>query len=594
MENKIIDKMKKFSKLLVLALFTLSGCEKFVEPGPQNNGDYNNIYDEPNLAHGLLLNGYTRIPTNGWSFNDVATDDAVSNDRNNNFSKIATGQWTASLNPLDQWTNSRAAIQYLNMFLAEADKVAWDTQDPMLNTMFKDKLKGEAHGLRALFMFNMLQAHAGKVGGELYGFPLELLPESSLSDFNKPRAKFADCLKQINNDLDNAEELLPLDFVDVVAATDVPSKYSGVTTATYNRVFGKLFSQRFTERIAKAIRSKVALLAASPAFNTANTGWESAANSAAAVINLNGGVNGIAANGLTWYAGGAGNQIDGLGSGTNPAEILWRTAIFNNGDLEADHFPPTLTGRGRLNPTQNLVDAFSGVNGYPINNMASGYSSASPYTNRDPRLTAYILVNGGTAGPAASPIYTATDRNTNDGLNKVETSTRTGYYMRKLLRQDVNRASNAISNQKHYRPHIRYTEMYLNYAEAANEAWGPMATGSNTYSAYDVIKKIRQRAGIGLANGDAYLESVKNDKNAMRTLIRNERRLELCFEGFRFWDLRRWNAALNEVASGMSISQTTYTPITVENRNYQPFMIYGPVPYGEILKFNALQQNTGW
>ena len=175
------------------------------------------------------------------------------------------------------------------------------------------------------------------------------------------------------------------------------------------------------------------------------------------------------------------------------------------------------------------------------------------------------------------------------------TSTRTGYYMKKLLRQDVSRNPLSINNQKHYKPHIRYTEMYLSYAEAANEAYGPLGMSPNaTYSAYDVIKAIRQRAGVGLSNNDAYLESIKGDKELMRTLIRNERRLELCFEGFRFWDLRRWNAPLTEIAKGVSITNNVHTIIDVEARNYQDFMRFGPIPFDETLKFSALKQNAGW
>src|SRR5690606_13630864 len=190
----------------------------------------------------------------------------------------------------------------------------------------------------------------------------------------------------------------------------------------------------------------------------------------------------------------------------------------------------------------------------------------------DPRLKLYILVNGSTAGTSSTVINTTANGTTNDGLNKVETSTRTGYYLRKLLRQDVNLNPSSTTTQKHYNPHIRYTEIYLAYAEAANEAWGPQGTGSNTFSAYDVIKAIRTRAGVGVSNGDPYLESIKNNKDAMRALIRNERRLELCFEGFRFWDLRRWNANLNETAEGVSISNGNYTIIDVENRIYQSHM----------------------
>ena len=80
----------------------------------------------------------------------------------------------------------------------------------------------------------------------------------------------------------------------------------------------------------------------------------------------------------------------------------------------------------------------------------------------------------------------------------------------------------------------------------------------------------------------------------MRELIRNERRLELCFEGFRFWDLRRWELDLNEPAKGIRITDNTYHVFNVENRNYDSFMRFGPIPYSEVVKFDALEQNQGW
>jgi len=144
----------------------------------------------------------------------------------------------------------------------------------------------------------------------------------------------------------------------------------------------------------------------------------------------------------------------------------------------------------------------------------------------------------------------------------------------------------------HIQPRIRYTEIYLAYAEAANEAFGPEGTGSNGYSAYDIIKAIRSRAGLD--GNDAYLESIRSDKFAMRDLIRNERRLELCFEGFRFWDLRRWNENLTETARGIQIESGIHQIVSVDNRNFDPHMKYGPVPDSEILKFSKLEQNAGW
>src|SRR5690606_18347221 len=216
----------------------------------------------------------------------------------------------------------------------------------------------------------------------------------------------------------------------------------------------------------------------------------------------------------------------------------------------------------------------------------------NPYLNRDPRLQKFIIVNGSTLGPNNTTVYTSVDGGTNDGLNRVETSTRTGYYLRKLLRGDVNLNPGSVNGQRHIKPHIRYTEIYLIFAEAANEAWGPMAPGPGGYSAYDVIRAIRERAGI--TGGDPYLESIKGDQDAMRQLIRNERRLELSFEGFRFWDLRRWKENLTETAKGVQIQGGNHQIINVEQRAYGSQAIYGPVPYSETLKFSALQQNTGW
>ncbi len=114
-----------------------------------------------------------------------------------------------------------------------------------------------------------------------------------------------------------------------------------------------------------------------------------------------------------------------------------------------------------------------------------------------------------------------------------------------------------------------------------------------TFMHYDVIKKIRNRAGVGITNGDAYLEECKTDKIKMRDLIRNERRLELCFESFRFWDLRRWKLNLNETTRGLDVNGNIYTLFDVEKRAYTDYMYYGPLPNSQILKFSNLSQNKG-
>ena len=164
--------------------------------------------------------------------------------------------------------------------------------------------------------------------------------------------------------------------------------------------------------------------------------------------------------------------------------------------------------------------------------------------------------------------------------------------MLKLLRTNVNLDPKVNSSARHFYTHIRYTEIYLNYAEAANQAWGPDGDPNGYgFTARSVISAIRKRGGIPAA--DPYLTSITT-KSAMAELIKNERRLELCFEGFRFWDLRRWDQPINETAKGVSINGTTHSIIDVENRNYQPFMIYGPIANNEIIKYGGLIQNKGW
>ena len=404
-------------------------------------------------------------------------------------------------------------------------------------------------------------------------------------------------MKAIYDDCDSALALLPDKYTDIASESDIPAYYKqmGADVDRMNRVFGSKFNGRMDASIVKAFRSKAALLAASPAFSAeSGTTYQQAADYAAQVLDAIGGISGMDPTGWTWYANNS--EIDGLSNGANPKEVMWRGEKASNNDWETDNYPPSLYGKGRINPTQNFVDAFPAANGYPITDPRSDYDPSDPYSNRDPRLTAYVVVDGGAVGVNNTVINTEKGSG-KDCINRgVGSSTRTGYYLRKLLRQDINLDPKVNSKQFHYTPRIRYTEIFLNYAEAANEAFGPTGTGTHAYSAYDVIKAIRHRAGI---TDDSYLDECAESKDKMRELIRNERRIELSFEGFRFWDLRRWKAPITETAKGMSIATDnnglkTYTPIDVETRDYKDYMYYGPIPYSEMLKFSELKQNKGW
>ena len=362
-------------------------------------------------------------------------------------------------------------------------------------------------------------------------------------------------------------------------------------------------------KIAEAIKAQVALLAASPAFRE-QSGVTSAeaATYAATVLKHIGGMEGFDPTGHIWYK----NKTKLEPSAAEMPEILWREDRQKNDTQEKENFPPTLYGNGRVNPSQNLVDAFPMRNGLPITAPNSGYDPQNPYANRDPRLSDDVLVNGTSFRRTVviTGNYPNEKNETDDNLGKKKGySTRTGYYLLKLLRDDVSPQASAQIQQYHVYPRIRYTEIFLAYAEAANDAWGPKADPTGVgFTAYDVIKAIRTRAGLAtneigqpLAEGDVYLEECAADQAKMRELIRNERRIELCFENKRFWDLRRWLLPLNEPIKGMSIDRNedtgelTYNIIEVEQRAYDnSYQCYGPIPKGEVLKWSKLKQNRGW
>ena len=609
-------KLKRIIKLAVL-IPIVAACDDVFEPTIESIEDFDAVTAKPANALGLMSYGYQNLPYQGGagSFSDVATDDAVTNDEGNNYWKVGNGLWSSKnggVNPFNEWTNRRINLQYVNRFIEQMDGFNWAGKE-VVNAMFKDQVRGEAYALRALQLFYFLRNHAGYVGGELMGVPFLDHSETAGDDFNVGRTSFKDCISQIFRDLDEAQKYLPFDYADI-KDSEIPAKYKaiGVINASdYNRVFGETKMGRMSGRIAAAIEAQVALFAASPAYSDqSGVTWDDAAQKAANLLNTIGGPSGIDPNGNHWY-----NNLEEIRAsmgGKMPAEIIWRGNISETNGLEQDCYPASLRGSARINPTQNLVDAFPMANGYPIAASASGYDPQNPYEGRDPRFDLYIVHDGSDFGPYRTTekrvnenlINTTIDDGDNeDGLDATKggSPTRTGYFMRKLLNEDcINKMKDGtgMSAQLHYDARIRYTEIFLDYAEAANEAYGPKGTVTGaSYSAYDVIKAIRERGGI---TDTKYLDECAGDKEKMRELIRNERRIELCFEGHRFWDLRRWKANLNEQVKAMEIKtvdgKKTYTVVDVKNetRNYDDCMYYGPVPESEINKWSALRQNDGW
>jgi hypothetical protein len=563
--------------LLILVLGSLAGaCETFTEPGKDNQYTLERVQRDPAFAEGFLINGYSSLPNSYNLEEDVATDDAVSNDVLSPGRRVATGEWSAKYNPFDIYPSTYATLYYVNYFLSIVDTVQWSWQSTQRNEMFKQRLKGEAYGLRGLLHYRLLVRYGG-IGADnnLLGVPIVTEPIGINDNWKLPRATFQATVDQINSDYDKALSLLPYVYANRSGTSD--------SILNYNKVNGAQYDERLQGRIVTALKGKLALLVASPAFNNGNYDVTKAAAAASIFGPLlveKGGTAGLPSD-IRFYD--ADNDV------TNP-DILWRYNYFTNNLLEALNYPPTLFGNGRINPTQNLVDAFPMKNSYPITHASSKYDPAKPYDNRDTRLGYYILTNG--ASLRSTTINTSADSPTSDGLNKLAGySTRTGYYLLKLLRTNINMNPNSTTTARHFYTHIRYTDIYLNYAEAANEAWGPDGDPNGYgFTAKSIIGAIRKRAGI---TSDPYLTSI-TDAAGMRDLIRNERRIELCFEQQRFWDLRRWQSNLTESAKGVSISGGVYSIIEVEKRDYPAYAIYGPLPLTEILKYPGLIQNKGW
>jgi len=595
-------------------LLAFSSCDDMFEPAKENTRQLETLIQESDYVHGLLLYAYNRLPYITVTTTDVATDDAVTRVEGDNYKKMAQGTWRSDNNPMTQWDACKDGIQYANLFLKYVDQVNWAQSAKSKQQMFIDRMTGEALGLRAIFYYHLLQAHAGYTSdGELLGVPLLTEPEDGSSDYNQPRASFEAVARQIFADCDKAASLLPdeyKDISDVEEITKNKDKYigEGVQMAGYNLVFGDMAKNLVTGKVAQAIKAQTALLAVSPAYRAkSGISAEEAAKICAEVLK---GVEFDEA-GNHWY-----NDVDKLASSTSyMPEILWR----DNWDKascaqETDNFPPSQNGHGKINPTQNLVDAFPMANGYPITDSRSGYDKDDPYAGRDPRFEDDIIHDGSTFKYTTiiTGTYGAAD-NKDDINNSGSEHSLTGYYMKKLLREDAgpSKGSTSGANQPHIFPRIRYTELFLAYAEAANEAWGPNSDGgTGVGSAKEIIKKIRQRGGIGKDEngdyqGDPYLDECAGSKEKMTELIRNERRIELCFENKRFWDIRRWQLPLNETAKGVQVDKIdaaqdavpgnlTYTIINVEPRQFEPYQNFGPIPLSEVTQWSALKQNQGW
>ena len=251
--------------------------------------------------------------------------------------------------------------------------------------------------------------------------------------------------------------------------------------------------------------------------------------------------------------------------------------------------PASVGGYSSITPVQNMVDAYEMADGKTINEASSGYNPDKPFENRDPRLGMTILYPGAMFnGKYFDPLSP-----TSPDYHQNAAGPRPGYNMRKyakivpsslLMNSDVNIIA------------IRLAEVLLTYAEAAIEA------NQITDEVYNAIDKVRQRAGMPKVNREEY-----NSQAKMRELIRRERRVELAFEGLRYYDIKRWDIG-NEVMNGplygsrlgsvnAQTGNVTWAAdrIKLEDRMFNAARNYLlPIPQTELDANPNIKQNPGY
>lgn len=572
--------MKTKHIYLISILFLIIGCTD-LEPNLYTAIDDDVVWKDRDFAMGVLNDAYNQLPAfytdELGTFLDCATDNAVTNEFSSGLISMATGGWTAQNNPINSWTLCYTQIRNLNQFVEKSQEISF-SNDVTKDSLIHKRVKGEAFFLRAWYQFELLSRFSGiDDNGYLLGFPivLEALSDEELKTVQ--RNTFDSCVAVIKNDIDTALVYLP------------EVEYAGSDV-----VLGATQTGRAYRLPALALKSRLLLYAASPAYTTTKSTvekqalWENAAVTAMTAIKAKGALPAVSTSG-------------DLYTNPNHAEIIWRSYQPDSNAPEKDDFMPSLWGNGRTNPSQQLVDAFPMKDGYPIS-QSTTFNPANPYANRDNRFGMTIVHNDATFGSVKAEIFAGGKDAESSGQTR---ATRTGYYLRKFIVPGVVITPGlTATTTKHYYAFFRSAELWLNYAEAANEAWGPDADPlSLGKTAKAILAELRKRAGI--ATADPYLnQKATAGKDDFRILVQNERRIELCFENHRFFDVRRWLLPLSELnqnISGVLITKDdsnefSYQPIPkVEARKFFNYMYYGPLPEQTIYTSGgAIVQNAGW
>ncbi|OJV20475.1 MAG: RagB/SusD family nutrient uptake outer membrane protein [Dyadobacter sp. 50-39] len=489
------------------------------------------------------------------------------------------------------WQNFFVKIRKCNTFIQKLTE-----NKANFSEAYYSKRIDEARFLRAFF-YSEFFVHIG--GLPIITVPLDrntMSPEELL----QPRKTFQETFDFIVNELDQ-----------VVKGEHLAVKYNSSDKDAGRATLGA----------ALAVKGWIELFGASPLFNTATpylpdpgkfvhfgnfdaSRWAKAAATNKQFIDKYG-------NGQRYNLFGDLKKIFRVSNEYN-SEVIWdRQVVANVGGMGSSYEqrggPTYVLGEyrswGNYNPTQELVDQFAMANGKPITDPTSGYNPQKPYANREKRFYDAIVFDGAVYKqdwmPRADTIYTRIDATypNPDRTNQIDLAGKTdvgdsGYYQKKRLNPDA--APGADASGQNY-IFFRYAEILLNFAEAQNEAAGPDA------SVYDAINKLRARSELPALPAGL-------SKDAMRTAIARERRVELCFEDKRFLDNKRLGAAatvMNKPRHNMVIRNSVpannsgvwvYT-IEEEKKYKVKFELkqyMSPIPQNVLDQNAGIKQNPGY
>lgn len=516
-----------------------------------------------NTVYSQLQSGHNRV---SGDYLDAATDDAVSSATTTvDVMRLAAGSYnSASQIASDmRWANYYAGIRSATTFIANIEVVPLKEKLPNGVPMAK-VWKSEARFIRAMHYFELLKRYGGV---PLMGDHVRQLGE----DVELPRNTFEECVNYIVSECEAIKDSLRF---YPIASPDVNGHVA-------------------TKEAALALKARVLLYAASPLYNGGNidatnplTGytnydanrWERAADAANDFLSQN-----------TYFS--LVPDFTNVFITENNSEVIFLRTGDENTGLETANgpvgFPGVNQGSGRTSPSQDLVDAFPMINGKPISDVS--YDPNDPYTNRDPRLNKTVLHNGSQWLNTAIETFEGGRHKPGGPIQQTKTS----YYLRKFLGNFE--TSTNYADTPHDWVFFRYAEILLNYAEAENEFAGP------TPEVYKAVTDIRKRAGIQAGGDNLYGLTPGMTPEAMRTVIQNERRIELAFEEHRYWDIRRWKIAedvFSEPVNGLVIvksgSTLNFNIVPVLTATFNPKRYLYPIIFDEVVKNRNMVQNPEW